>query len=214
MKDSKYFLIDMDGVLLDTEYDNYFWQKYIPKVYAQQNNISEKDSINITHTLFNFKRKSKDWYDVDYWSNILNINIPEEKKKKENMDRIKLIDGTINILSNLKKLNKELFLITNAHKKTLEIKMGKYNLKKFFSKLICSHELGYVKEEIQFWHLLRIKLNIDYDKTMLVEDTYDNICSAHHAGLRKFIYISDTPQEKNYIEVKRIKLFSELSSCL
>ena len=30
IKDSKYYLIDLDGVILDTNYDNYFWQKYIP----------------------------------------------------------------------------------------------------------------------------------------------------------------------------------------
>ena len=76
--DCKYYLIDLDGVILDTSYDNYFWQEYIPRVYAKKNNISEKDAINYTHTLFRYKKKTKDWYDVDYWSNILDINIIQE----------------------------------------------------------------------------------------------------------------------------------------
>ena len=70
IKDSKYYLIDLDGVILDTNYDNYFWQKYVPSVYAKKKNLSEKDAISVTHALFNYKRKSKDWYDVDYWSNV------------------------------------------------------------------------------------------------------------------------------------------------
>ena len=37
--DNKYYLIDLDGVILDTSYDNYFWQKYIPRVYAQKQAI-------------------------------------------------------------------------------------------------------------------------------------------------------------------------------
>ena len=82
--DSKYYLIDLDGVILDTSYDNYFWQKHIPLVYAKKKSISEKDAISVTNALFNFKKKSKDWYDVVYWSNILDIDIIGEKKKPEN----------------------------------------------------------------------------------------------------------------------------------
>ena len=57
--DNKYYLIDLDGVILDTSYDNYFWQKYIPRVYAQKQAIDEKDAISVTHTLFNYKKKTK-----------------------------------------------------------------------------------------------------------------------------------------------------------
>ena len=46
LKDNKYFLIDLDGVILDTKYDNFFWQEYIPKVYAENNNIVMNGLIN------------------------------------------------------------------------------------------------------------------------------------------------------------------------
>ena len=212
--DSKYYLIDLDGVILDTSYDNYFWQKYIPLVYAQKKSISEKDAINITHTLFNYKKKSKDWYDVVYWSNILDIDIIKEKKKEENMLLISLKEGSLEILSKLKSLNKKLFLVTNAHRKTLDVKLSKYKLSKYFDQLVCSHELGYVKEDIQFWHLLRNKLSIDYNECVLVEDTFDNILSAHHAGLDNFIYISDTDKNTDKIKPLMLNSFSELSSSI
>jgi len=212
--DSKYYLIDLDGVILDTSYDNYFWQKYIPLVYAQKKSINEKDAINITHTLFNYKKKSKDWYDVVYWSNILDIDIIKEKKKEENMLLISLKEGSLEILSKLKSLNKKLFLVTNAHRKTLDVKLSKYKLSKYFDQLVCSHELGYVKEDIQFWHLLRNSLGIDYNDSVLVEDTFDNITSAHHAGLKNFIYISNDDKNTNKIKPLRLASFSELSSSI
>ena len=212
--DNKYYLIDLDGVILDTSYDNYFWQKYIPRVYAQKQAIDEKDAISVTHTLFNYKKKTKDWYDVVYWSNLLDIDIIHEKKKSENMSLIKLHEGSLDVLERLRNLNKKLFLVTNAHRKTLEIKLSKFNLSKYFDKLICSHELGYVKEDIQFWHLLRNKLQIDYNDSVLIEDTFDNITSAHHAGVSNFIYISNEKKDLGKIKPLMLGSLSELSSSM
>jgi len=214
LKDNQYFLIDLDGVILDTAYDNYFWQKHIPRVYADEHNISYKNAINFTHALFNYKRKTKDWYDIDYWSNMLSIDIKKEKEKSENMKKISLIKGSIEILDKIKNIKKDLFLITNAHRKTLNIKMSKYELSKYFNEMICSHELGYVKEDIQFWHILKNKLNIDYKKTVLIEDTFDNIKSAFHAGIEKSVYISNNKNIKESIKPIIINTLSDLAASL
>ncbi len=212
--DSKYYLIDLDGVILDTSYDNYFWQKHIPRVYAKNKDIGDKDAINVTHSLFNYKKNTKDWYDVIYWSNILDIDIISEKKKSENMSLIKLNEGSLDILERLKDMNKKLFLITNAHRLTLEVKLSKFDLSKYFTDLVCSHELGYVKEDIQFWHLLRNRLKIDYNDSVLIEDTFDNIISAHHAGIKCFIYINQVKKDFGKIKPLVLNSLSELASSM
>ena len=210
LKDIEHILIDMDGVLLDTKYDNYFWQEHIPFIYSKKNNMSLKQAIKITHSLFHYKKNTKDWYDLDYWTNILDIDITKEKKKKEIMDKIKLKKDVVSTLEKLK--NKKLYLVTNAHKKTLDIKLSKFTLNEYFDEIICSHEFKYVKEDIQFWYILRQYLNINYQKSILVEDTMENINSAYHAGL-KSIYVSNT-NCKYPGHIYKIKDFSELSSCL
>ena len=212
--DSKYYLIDLDGVILDTSYDNYFWQKHIPRVYAKNKDIGDKDAINVTHSLFNYKKNTKDWYDVIYWSNILDIDIIKEKKNSENMSLIKLNEGSLDILKRLKDMNKKLFLITNAHRLTLEVKLSKFDLSKYFNDIICSHELGYVKEDIQFWHLLRNRLKIDYNDSVLIEDTFDNIISAHHAGIKNFIYINQVKKDFGKIKPLVLSSLSELASSM
>lgn len=214
LKDNKFFLIDLDGVILDTKYDNYFWQTHIPKIYAKVHNISESDAINVTHTLFYYKKKTMEWYDINYWSNILSIDIAEEKLKKENMDKISLKKGSLEVLDKLKRTRKKLFLITNAHRDTLNIKLKKFDISKYFDDMICSHELGYVKEDIQFWHILRIKLQLDLKYSALIEDTFDNILSAHHAGLRNFVYISKEGYSGNDISPKVFDSFSKIASSI
>ena len=210
LKGLENILIDMDGVLLDTAYDNYFWQKHIPLKYAKLKSLSEDQATKITHTLFNYKKGTKDWYDLDYWSNMLGLDIEQEKLSRDMLDRIQLKEGAIDFLENNHQ-NKSLFLVTNAHIKTLNIKMKKFPLTKYFKRVICSHELKHVKEEIAFWFVLRNKLGIDYKKSLLIEDTMDNIKSAYHAGLRS-IHIGDS--QGNFNNTPSFEDLSSFSSSL
>ena len=203
-KDIECLLIDMDGVILDNAYDNDFWQNQIPEVIADSKGIAFDDAKRLAIQIFNYKKNTKDWYDVDYWSNMLNIDIEAQKRSEKSFSRISLYDGVIDTLSVLKNKTKTI-LITNAHRKTLNIKLEKYNLTPYFDEMVCAHELHYVKEDIQLWYMLRSKYRLDYEKTLLVEDTINNINVGLSAGISGAIYVGD---EKFTVSDKIIKLSS------
>ncbi len=211
LKVIKNYLIDLDGVIIDVKYDNFFWQKHIPKVYSNVHNMSYIDAQTITQQLFNFKKKTKDWYDIDYWSNMLSIDI--EKEKKDNMELISLLDGSEDTLEQLKEQGNNLYLITNAHRKTLNIKLAKYSLKNYFKKMICSHELGCIKEEIRFWHILKNELGIGFKDSVLIEDTVDNLQAASSAGLNNLVFVnSDASINLGKLKPLQVNSLSDLSS--
>ena len=203
-KDIGCLLIDMDGVILDNAYDNDFWQNQIPEVIADNKGIAFDDAKRLAIQIFNYKKNTKDWYDVDYWSNMLDIDIEAQKRSEKSFSRISLYDGVIDTLSVLKNKTK-MILITNAHRKTLNIKLEKYNLTPYFDEMVCAHELNYVKEDIQLWYMLRSKYRLDYEKTLLVEDTINNINVGLSAGISGAIYVGD---EKFTVSDKIIKLSS------
>ena len=203
-KDIECLLIDMDGVILDNAYDNDFWQNQIPEVIADNKGIAFDDAKRLAIQIFNYKKNTKDWYDVDYWSNMLDIDIEAQKRSEKSFSRISLYDGVIDTLSVLKNKTKTI-LITNAHRKTLNIKLEKYNLTSYFDEMVCAHELNYVKEDIQLWYMLRSKYRLDYEKTLLVEDTINNINVGLSAGISGAIYVGD---EKFTVSDKIIKLSS------
>ena len=203
-KDIECLLIDMDGVILDNAYDNDFWQNQIPEVIADSKGIAFDDAKRLAIQIFNYKKNTKDWYDVDYWSNMLNIDIEAQKRSEKSFSRISLYDGVIDTLSVLKNKTK-MILITNAHRKTLNIKLEKYNLNPYFDEMVCAHELNYVKEDIQLWYMLRSKYRLDYEKTLLVEDTINNINVGLSAGISGAIYVGD---EKFTVSDKITKLSS------
>ena len=203
-KDIECLLIDMDGVILDNAYDNDFWQNQIPEVIADSKGIGFDDAKRLAIQIFNYKKNTKDWYDVDYWSNMLDIDIEAQKRSEKSFSRISLYDGVIDTLNVLKNKTK-MILITNAHRKTLNIKLEKYNLTPYFDEMVCAHELNYVKEDIQLWYMLRSKYKLDYEKTLLVEDTINNINVGLSAGISGAIYVGD---EKFTVSDKITKLSS------
>ena len=203
-KDIECLLIDMDGVILDNAYDNDFWQNQIPEVIADSKSIAFDDAKRLAIQIFNYKKNTKDWYDVDYWSNMLDIDIEAQKRSEKSFSRISLYDGVIDTLNVLKNKTK-MILITNAHRKTLNIKLEKYNLTPYFDEMVCAHELHYVKEDIQLWYMLRSKYRLDYEKTLLVEDTINNINVGLSAGISGAIYVGD---EKFTVSDQIIKLSS------
>ena len=192
-------LVDMDGVILDNTYDNNFWQNQIPGVISKNKNISFEDAKRLAVQIFNYKKNTKDWYDVDYWSNMLNIDIEAEKRSSISFDRIQLYEGVTETLNKLKD-NFRLILITNAHRKTLNIKLEKYDLNPYFENMICAHELHYVKENIQLWYMLKSRFKLDYTKTLLIEDTINNIKVGLSAGISQAVYLGD----ENYEDSKKI----------
>ena len=93
----------------------------------------------------------------------------------------------------------KMILITNAHRKTLNIKLQKYDLSPYFDEMVCAHELHYVKENVQLWYMLRSRYRIDFAKTVLIEDTIKNIHVGLSAGISKAIYLGNekhTPSNK------------------
>ena len=199
-------LVDMDGVILDNTYDNNFWQNQIPGVISKNKNISFEDAKRLAVQIFNYKKNTKDWYDVDYWSNMLNVDIEAEKRSSISFDRIQLYEGVTETLNKLKD-NFRLILITNAHRKTLNIKLEKYDLNPYFENMICAHELHYVKENIQLWYMLKSRFKLDYTKTLLIEDTINNIKVGLSAVISQAVYLGD----ENYEDSKKILKLSSIN---
>lgn len=199
-------LVDMDGVILDNTYDNNFWQNQIPGVISKNKNISFEDAKRLAVQIFNYKKNTKDWYDVDYWSNMLNVDIEAEKRSSISFDRIQLYEGVTETLNKLKN-NFRLILITNAHRKTLNIKLEKYDLSPYFENMICAHELHYVKENIQLWYMLKSRFKLDYTKTLLIEDTINNIKVGLSAGISQAVYLGD----EIYEDSKKILKLSSIN---
>jgi putative hydrolase of the HAD superfamily len=181
-------LLDMDGTLLDRHYDDHFWLEHVPRRYAARHAITLEESRQKLYRLFKSQEKTLNWTDLDYWSECLDLDIPLLKLEIEHL--IAVHPFVTEFLLFLRHSGKRIHLVTNAHSKTLSLKMKRTRLGPYFDSIISAHDLGLPKEDIGFWHKLREKIPFDPPKTMLGEDSEDNLASARAYGIGHLVFIS------------------------
>lgn len=204
-------LLDMDGTLLDRHFDDHFWLEHVPLTYARKNVISVGEAKKILIPLFHSQEKTLNWTDLDYWSERLGLDIPLLKREVDHL--IAIHPGVVEFLLFLRQQRKGAYLVTNAHSKTLELKMRKTRLGPYFSGIVSAHELGLPKEDKRFWDTLQTRIPYDPARTMLGEDSETNLSTAESYGIRYLIYVSRysstiTPQASQ--RYHSIHYFSEL----
>jgi putative hydrolase of the HAD superfamily len=174
-------LLDMDGTLLDLHFDNYFWQEYLPQQYAQKHRISEEESSAQLHNQIQGNQGTLDWYCLDHWSRRLDMDIPALKREVRHM--IRLRPHVQEFLTRLHHSHRDLVMVTNAHRVTLEIKMEQVDITHWFDRVVVSHDLASPKEERAFWEKLQALHPFDPARTLLIDDTERILESARDYGI-------------------------------
>ncbi len=181
-------LLDMDGTLLDRHFDDHFWLEHVPKRYAAKNGISLGTAKESLYALFRSQERTLNWTDLDYWSDRLGLDIPLLKLEVEHL--IAVHPGVVEFLLFLRQHGKQIWLVTNAHGKTLDLKMRKTRLGPYFTGIVSAHDIGLPKEDAEFWGKLQQTVPYDPARTMLGEDSETNLGTAEAFGISHLIYVS------------------------
>ncbi len=187
-------LLDMDGTLLDLNFDNHFWLTFVPQRYAELNQLSLAESKKILTPLFQSMEGRLEWYCLDYWSRQLKLDIAG--LKAEIAELITVLPHVIEFLDALKHTNKTVMLVTNAHPDSLSLKMEKTCLHPFFDQIICSHNLGYAKEHQAFWRDFQQQYGWNKQNTLMVDDSLPVLRAAQTFGVAHLISINKPDSQK------------------
>jgi putative hydrolase of the HAD superfamily len=181
-------LLDMDGTLLDRHFDDHFWLEHVPRRYAAKHGLPLAEAKELLYALFRSQERTLNWTDLDYWSRTLGLDIPLLKLEVEHL--IAVHPYVAEFLLFLRQHGKKTYLVTNAHGKTLELKMRTTRLGPYFTGIVSAHDLGLPKEETAFWGKLRERIPYDPARTLLGEDSEANLDSAAEYGIRQLIFVS------------------------
>jgi putative hydrolase of the HAD superfamily len=179
-------LLDMDGTLLDKYYDDYFWESLVPEEYARQRGLTLAVAKNEVYARYQREEGTLNWTDIDFWSRELDLDIPSLKESIRHL--IEVHPDTEDFLKFLRKIKKRVALVTNAHWKTLDLKMNHVGLLGYFDEVISSFDLGAPKEELSFWEILRKRLHFDPRQTLLVDDNADALATARNYGIHYLLF--------------------------
>ena len=203
--------LDMDGTLLDLNFDNYFWHEYVPLRFSQKHNINLDQAKQNLQSRYKSKAGTLDWYCTDYWTKELDLEIA--LLKQEISHRIQIFPKVKQFLGRLKKINKRVLLVTNAHRDSITIKMDFLQLESYFDKIISSHDYGYPKEDISFWDKLMECEPYEPERTLFIDDNTDVLSAAKESGIQYLISIKQpdsSKPEQDTLHYKAISNFAQI----
>lgn len=187
-------LLDMDGTILDLHFDNYFWLTYLPEKFASKHNITFEHAFEKLSQQFNAIKGTLNWYCLDYWTDTLQMDIVGLKKDIQH--KVAFRPQALSFLKFLKQHDKRVYLATNAHPKSLEIKQLNTRFHQYFDELITSHTFGAPKEQQLFWQQLQTKIEFDSAKTLFIDDSVAVLTSAQQFGIEYLLGIAQPDSQK------------------
>jgi len=204
-------LLDMDGTLLDLHYDNHFWMHFIPQQYALKHKLSIQQAEHHMYAQYEKVHGSLNWYCYDYWSETLGLDI--HALQHETKHKVQLRSDTLWFLGKLRQQNIPAYILTNAHRSGVALKMQQHDLTSYFKKIISSHDYQLAKENPLFWSAVEDELQLDLSRCLFIDDSEKILKVAEKSGVG-FLRGIATPdsempaQEMQDFEV--IDKFSEL----
>ncbi len=180
-------LLDMDGTLLDLHFDNHFWQTHVPLRYAEAKGLSREAAREELMARYHARAGTLEWYSVDFWETELELDIMRLKEEVAHL--IAVHPAVLDFLAATRAANRRIVLATNAHHKSLTLKMAKTGLTPHFDAIVSSHTLGAAKEQRSFWERLQAIEPFDPERTLLVDDSLPVLDAARAYGIRHLVAV-------------------------
>jgi HAD superfamily hydrolase (TIGR01509 family) len=175
-------LLDMDGTLLDLHFDNFFWLEHLPRRYAEIFDRKQEEARLELLERFRAEQGNLNWYCVDYWSRELGLDVRAMKEEMRHLIAVR--PHVEDFLARLHASRRRVLLVTNAHHKSLSLKLEQTGLERWFDGIICSHDFNLAKEQPGFWAALASVEPFAREHTLLIDDNHAVLQSAHEYGIR------------------------------
>ncbi len=184
----KVISFDLDGTLVDKNFDEAIWYKEVPKAYAAKHRISfDMARERVVREYEKESNKDHNWVDIEYWFNYFGIT--DWKKVIEDLRHmVKVYDEAIPVLKELRKKYK-LVIITQADCKFIEVKMEVENLKDYFDDVFSTtSDFKELKKTEEIFNEIVKRLGVGKDEIIHLGDSrrfdYE---TPTRAGIRSFL---------------------------
>lgn len=201
-------LLDIDGTLLDRNFDNVVWEELLPARYgaASGREIDEaRESLDshmrdVAHTL--------DYYRTDYWTEYTGVDVLKLHQKVTHLLRFR--PGTRGFLDWVRRCNISSMLITNADRDCFSLKDTYCRLSDEVETIVSCHDYGVPKETQAFWLSLNSEHPFDRDRTLFIDDDEAVLSAAERYGIGHLLTIRQPDSKRPPREGLRFKSVDNL----
>lgn len=175
-------LLDMDGTLLDLNFDDQVWNHALPRALAARHGRPESEMRREVAATLGAARGTLAWYCLDHWGQVFGVSLHALELELAGLIRIR--PGTLEFLEYLRGAGYQTVIATNAHPGSLARKMLHTGLGGYFGHQVSAHRLGVPKEDPAFWVRLGEVVPYTPARAVFVDDNLAVLDSARRAGLR------------------------------
>jgi putative hydrolase of the HAD superfamily len=174
-------ILDMDGTLLDLHFDNQLWSELLPQRVAARLGIPlDAARHQVLHRL-EARRGTLPWYCLEHWSDAFGVDMHGLEQELGHL--ISARPGAVEFLTWVRSRGLRQVLATNAHPASLGRKLAATGIAEHFSDIVSAHELGAAKEDDEFWHALKARLEFDPARTLFIDDNAQVRAAARRWGI-------------------------------
>jgi len=121
---------DVDGTLVDPDYNDLIWLQVLPEMVAEKENIDFDTALKrVQHEYDRLGEKDFRWYNLNYWLNYFQIDVDYQKLLEQYEHKIKIFSEVPDVLEQLSS-NYQLICTSTMPREFMEIKIKK--IKKYF----------------------------------------------------------------------------------
>lgn len=174
-------LFDMDGTLLDLQFDNQVWSRLLPKQFASAHGLTFEDA-NIqltTHMQEIFGRI--EFYCLNYWARYTGLDVMASHREAVHLIRWR--PNALALARSLRTCGKRIVLVTNAHRDSLGIKQSHCGIIDEMDAVVSAHDYAAPKEASEFWQRLNQQHPFDPKRTLFIDDNAHVLKSARAYGI-------------------------------
>ncbi|MCE2407322.1 MAG: HAD-IA family hydrolase [Pseudomonadales bacterium] len=180
-------LLDIDGTLLDRNFDDVLWEQLLPIRYIEEHGCDAgKTQASLLRHMQDVA-STLDYYRVDYWTEYTGVDLIALHHEIAHL--IEFLPGARAFLRWIRRNGIRSMLVTNSHRDCLAAKDAYCDLSEEIAVAVSCHDYGYPKETREFW----VKLNEDhpFDKarTLFVDDNETVLESAKRYGIKYLLTI-------------------------
>ena len=121
----------------------------------------------------------------------------------------------LEFLDTLAQKGKKPLLVTNADRKSIQLKFSQTAIAEHFEHVVSSQDYGYAKEQPEFWQALKSQINFNPKKALFIDDSETVLNAAHRYGiayLRSIVQPDSQQRSSQNSQFAAIENFQDLFS--
>jgi len=190
----KAIVFDMDGVIIDSEYQHFLAWK---QLFKKQKNVDleEKDFQQLIGTLDQYTVKN---YFKKYHVRGNALKWRDKKKKiykKLLQQKVKMFPGVKQVIVKLSKKYK-VAIATSSWRKEAKIVVKKFKLQKYITKIIGKEDVRNHKPHPQIYQKMAKRLGVKEEECVVIEDSIPGIIAAKRAKCKCIAVTNSYPAKK------------------